>query len=128
MDKKELENRIDYFTCLDICEEIKKNQLEMEEFYDKYKDKSLDEIFNGILEEIEEWCRLNCCELNMENTIDKNIDFIKITKDDIPLMTKRILSLRNLDNYHECELKYVYRDWYNFRSEVKKFLTDNKVL
>ena len=48
MDKKELENRIDYFTCLDICEEIKKNQLEMEEFYDKYKDKSLDEIFNGI--------------------------------------------------------------------------------
>lgn len=76
----------------------------------------------------EEWCRLNCCESSMENTIDKNIDFIKITKDDIPLMTKRILSLRNLDNYHECELEYVYRDWYNFRSEVKKFLTDNKVL
>lgn len=128
MDKKELENRIDYFTCLDICEEIKKNQLEMEEFYDKYKDKLLDEIFNGILEEIEEWCKPYCYKLNIENTINKNIDLIRITKDDIPLMTKRILSLRNLNDYHECELEYVYRDWYNFRSEVKKFLTNNKVL
>lgn len=128
MNKKELENRIDYFTYLDIGEEVKKNQLEMEEFYSKYKDKTLGQILMGIVQEIGEWCTSNCCELSMENTIDKNIDFIKITKDDILLMTKRILSLRNLDNYHECELEYVYRDWYNFRSEVKKFLTDNKVL
>lgn len=128
MNKKELENRIDYFTCLDICEEIRKNQLEMEEFQEKYRGKTLRETLMGILQEIEEWCQLYHYGYIIENTINKNIDFIKITKDDIPLMTKRILSLRNLDNYHECELEYIYRDWYDFRSEVKKFLTDNKVL
>lgn len=128
MNKKELEDKIDYFTCLDICEEIRKNQLEMEEFQEKYRGKTLRETLMGIFQEIEEWCKLYCYKLNIENTIDKNIDFIKITKDNIPLMTKRILSLRNLNDYHECELEHVYKEWYNFRSEVKKFLTDNKVL
>lgn len=122
MDKKELENRIDYFTCLDVSEEIKNNQLEMQEFYNKYKNKPLDEILNGILEEIKEWCKPYCYKLNIENTINKNIDFIEITKDDIPLFERRILSLRNLNNYHECELEHAYREWYDFRSEVKKIL------
>lgn len=128
MNKKELENRIDYFTCLDICEEIRKNQLEMEEFQEKYRGKTLRETLMGMFQEIEEWCQSYHYGYIIENTIENNVDFIQIVKDDIPLFERRVSSLRNLNNYHECELEYVYRDWYNFRSEVKKLLTDNRIL
>ena len=127
-EQKELENRIDYFTYLAVCEEIKNNQLEREEFYNKYKGKPLNEILTGIVQEIEEWCRPYCCRLSIESTTDKDIDFVQIIKGDIPLMTKRIISFSDLHSYHECELGHIYREWYDFRREVKKFiLTNSKI-
>lgn len=124
-DKSKTEEKIEYLTCLNICKGIEKNKLEMEEFQEKYKDMTLKEILMGIFDEIREDCLLRGYGLSVWTMFDGEVlDYVQIMKDSFVAFEKHLPSLRDLDNYHECKLEYVYREWYNFRSEIKKFFKE----